>query len=103
MEIVSETRMFGGRQLTIAHESAATGTTMRCGPNEGPSVHTVWACPSASDVAVVGSTEPAPVSGVKVTSMFGTGWPRASCTRATTGSANASPAIASWPPRSVCS
>ena len=40
MEIVSETRMFGGRQLTIAHESQATGTTMRCAvflpPQDGP-------------------------------------------------------------------
>ncbi|MGB0507481.1 MAG: hypothetical protein ACPGGK_14910, partial [Pikeienuella sp.] len=40
LEILSETRMFGGRQLTIGHESAETGTTMRCAvflpPQEGP-------------------------------------------------------------------
>ncbi len=30
MEIVSETVMFGGRQLTISHDSASTGTPMRC-------------------------------------------------------------------------
>jgi len=29
MKIVSECRCFGGRQLTLEHESAATGTTMR--------------------------------------------------------------------------
>lgn len=40
MQIVSETRMFGGRQITVEHESAATGTRMRVAvflPNaEGP-------------------------------------------------------------------
>lgn len=40
MEIVSETRMFGGRQLTISHESTSTGGTMRCAvflpPQDGP-------------------------------------------------------------------
>ncbi|MEM8754601.1 MAG: S-formylglutathione hydrolase, partial [Pseudomonadota bacterium] len=30
MKIISETRMFEGRQLTVEHESAATGTPMRC-------------------------------------------------------------------------
>ncbi|MEM8804093.1 MAG: S-formylglutathione hydrolase [Pseudomonadota bacterium] len=29
MEIVSETRLFGGRQITVQHDSAATGTPMR--------------------------------------------------------------------------
>lgn len=40
MEILSETRMFGGRQLTIGHDSTETGTPMRCAvflpPQEGP-------------------------------------------------------------------
>lgn len=40
MEILSETRMFGGRQLTVAHDSRATGTRMRCAvflpPQKGP-------------------------------------------------------------------
>ncbi|MGB0854474.1 MAG: S-formylglutathione hydrolase [Pikeienuella sp.] len=40
MEIISETMMFGGRQLTIAHESTSTGTTMRVAvflpPHDGP-------------------------------------------------------------------
>ena len=29
MQIVSETQMFGGRQITVQHDSAATGTPMR--------------------------------------------------------------------------
>ena len=40
MEIVSENAIFGGRQLTIRHDSAATGTPMRCAvflpPQDGP-------------------------------------------------------------------
>lgn len=40
MEIVSETVMFGGRQLTTSHDIASTGTPMRCAvflpPQEGP-------------------------------------------------------------------
>ena len=40
MKIVSENRCFGGRQLTVEHESAATGTPMRVAvflpPAEGP-------------------------------------------------------------------
>ena len=40
MKIVSENRCFGGRQLTVEHESAATGTPMRVAvflpPVEGP-------------------------------------------------------------------
>ena len=40
MKIISETTMFGGRQLTVEHDSAATGTPMRVAvflpPQEGP-------------------------------------------------------------------
>ncbi|MEM7270277.1 MAG: S-formylglutathione hydrolase [Pseudomonadota bacterium] len=40
MQIVSEATMFGGRQLTISHESTSTGGTMRCAvflpPQAGP-------------------------------------------------------------------
>ena len=40
MEIISENMMFGGRQLTISHESQSTGTTMRAAvflpPHDGP-------------------------------------------------------------------
>lgn len=40
MNIISETRMFGGRQLTVEHASVATGTPMRVAvflpPQEGP-------------------------------------------------------------------
>ena len=40
MNIVSETRCFGGRQLTVSHQSATTGTEMRVAvflpPQEGP-------------------------------------------------------------------
>jgi len=40
MKILSENRMFGGRQLTVEHHSAATGTPMRLAiflpPQDGP-------------------------------------------------------------------
>lgn len=40
MEIISETMMFGGRQLTVSHDSASTGTPMRVAvflpPHDGP-------------------------------------------------------------------
>ncbi len=46
MKTITETRMFGGRQITIEHDSRATGTKMRCAvflpPQDGPRPVLFW-------------------------------------------------------------